>query len=98
MPIVARIDQYANLLTTTEFDEITTSTIRVDSSGIFYANEFSENLESTFVSTNTFAPYDLLTADFASVPYGVGTGTYMRHTNSGVCIVYNEIDEVTNLV
>jgi hypothetical protein len=98
MPVVARIDQYASLQAL-EFDEITSSTkIGPDASGTFFANEFSENLEATPLVTNVFASYDLVTGDFASAPFGAGLGTYVRQTPASVCVVYNEIDEVTNLV
>lgn len=97
MSVRARLDQYACLLAD-EFDEITQSTISINNTGIFYANEFSENLETTLVSANTFSPFNIITFSFAEEDFGVGQGVYMRQTSTGTCIIYNEIDEVTTLV
>lgn len=97
MTVVARLDQYSNLLAG-EFDEITRSTPGITNSGVFYADEFSENLETTQLVANTFLVYDPLTTEFAMPTFGAGQGTYMRHTSTGTCITYGEIDEITSMV
>ena len=95
MPTVGRLDQYASILVT-EFDETTSNNTGITSLGSYYASEFSENVGVTTATSNVFSPYNLLTGDFAEVPYGVGKGTYMRENSDKSIIVYTEIDEVTS--
>jgi hypothetical protein len=53
---------------------------------------------STFaLSANVFAPYDPVYDEFAGVLYGPGQGTFMRQNTDKSVIVYNEIDEITDL-
>ena len=49
------------------------------------------------LSANVFAPYDPVSGEFASVSYGPGQGSFMRRDYLGDLIVYNEIDEITDL-
>jgi hypothetical protein len=49
------------------------------------------------LTANVYAPYDILNSEFAMPQYGAGNGTYMRHDYGQNVIVYNDIDEVTDL-
>ncbi len=49
------------------------------------------------LTTNTYSAYDPVSAEIAMPLYGPGKGTYMRHSVDNKCIVYNEIDEITDL-
>ena len=46
---------------------------------------------------NVFPPYDLLSDEFGGTLFGAGQGRYMRQNANKSVIVYNEIDEVTDL-
>ena len=67
MTIVARINQYASLNTSNEFNEIETSNVGVDTTGIFNSYEFNENIAAItndvgFISTLSGASTDLANA------------------------------------
>lgn len=49
------------------------------------------------LSANVFAPYDLVYDEFSGTSFGAGQGRYMRQNTDKSVIVYNEIDEVTDL-
>lgn len=51
MPNVARLDQYASILTT-EFDETTSNNVGITGLGTYYASEFNENIQDSTVVTN----------------------------------------------
>jgi hypothetical protein len=97
MGVVGRLDQYASMLAT-EFDETTANNPSITGLGTYYASEFSENVGiATTMTANVFAPYDLVSGEFAGVLYGPGQGTFMRQNTDKSVIVYNEIDEITTI-
>jgi hypothetical protein len=49
------------------------------------------------MSANVFAPYDPVYDEFSGTSFGAGQGRYMRQNTDKSVIVYNEIDEVTDL-
>lgn len=95
MSVVARLNQYASLQSHT-FDEVTFTTNKVNTSGIF-SNEFEED-RTAQLQANIYSPYDLITGEIAMASYGSGQGTYMKQTSTNKCIVYNEIDEITPII
>jgi len=97
MPVVARLNQYGSLLAT-EFDETTANALGVNTSGVFYAGDFDENIAiATKLSANVFPPYDIVFDEFAGVSYGPGQGTFMRQYTDKSMAIYNELDEVTSI-
>ena len=94
MGVVGRLDQYASMLAY-EFDETTANGPSITGLGTYYASEFSENVGiATTITANVFAPYDLVSGEFAGVLYGPGQGRYMRQNTDKSVIVYNEINEI----
>ena len=49
------------------------------------------------LSANVFAPYDPVYDEFSGTSFGAGQGRYMRQNTDKSVIVYNEIDEITDL-
>ncbi len=97
MGVVGRLDQYASMLAT-EFDETTANNPSITGLGTYYASEFSENVGiATTMTANVFPPYDIVYDDFGGTLFGAGQGRYMRQNTDKSVIVYNEIDEVTDL-
>ena len=97
MPVVGRLDQYASMLAY-EFDETTANGPSITGLGTYYASEFSENVGiATTMTANIFPPYDLVYDEFGGTLFGAGQGRYMRQNTDKSVIVYNEIDEVTDL-
>jgi hypothetical protein len=96
MGVVGRLDQYASMLAY-EFDETTANNPSITSLGTYYASEFSENVGITTLTANVFPPYDSVYDEFGGNLFGSGQGRYMRHNTDKSVIVYNEIDEVTDL-
>lgn len=100
MPVVARLNQYAQLQTGFEFDETTANNIGVGTTGLFTASEFIENVglgETDSLYASIFPPYDYISGEFGENLYGPGQGVYMRHTTDKSLIIYDEIDEVTGI-
>ena len=62
-----------------------------------FAPRFGLSLTVPFLSANVLSPYDLLYDDFGGTLFGAGQGRYMRQNTDKSAIVYNEIDEVTDL-
>ena len=97
MGVVGRLDQYASMLAG-EFDETTANGPSITGLGTYYASEFSENVGiATTMTANIFAPYDLVYDEIGGTLFGAGQGRYMRQNTDKSVIVYNEIDEVTDL-
>jgi hypothetical protein len=97
MGVVGRLDQYASMLAS-EFDETTANGPSITGFGTYYASEFSENVGiATTITANVFAPYDPVYDEFGGTLFGAGQGRYMRQNTDKSVIVYNEIDEVTDL-
>jgi len=97
MPVVGRLDQYASMLAY-EFDETTANGPSITGLGTYYASEFSENVGiATTMTANVFPPYDLVYDEFGGTLFGAGQGRYMRQNTDKSVIVYNEIDEITDL-
>jgi hypothetical protein len=97
MGVVGRLDQYASMLAT-EFDETTANGPSITGLGTYYASEFSENVGiATTITANVFPPYDPVYDEFGGTLFGAGQGRYMRQNTDKSVIVYNEIDEVTDL-
>ena len=97
MGVVGRLDQYASMLAW-EFDETTANGPSITGLGTYYASEFSENVGiATTMTANVFAPYDPVYDEFSGTLFGAGQGRYMRQNTDKSVIVYNEIDEVTDL-
>jgi len=97
MPVVARLDLYASMLAG-EFDETTANNPSITGLGTYYASEFNENVGiTTTLTANVFAPYDLVYDEFGGTLFGAGQGRYMRQNTDKSVIVYNDIDEVTDL-
>ena len=97
MGVVGRLDQYASMLAY-EFDETTANNPSITGLGTYYASEFSENVGiTTTLDANVFPPYDLLYDEFGGTLFGPGQGRYMRQNTDKSVIVYNEIDEITDL-
>lgn len=94
MPVIARLNQYASLQAS-EFDEVTTTTVRVSGVGTFFASEFNENVGVTTLTAGTFPAYNVVEAEFGFPLYGPGQGTHMRRESNNSMTVYNEIDEIT---
>jgi hypothetical protein len=94
MPVLARLNQYASIQAN-EFDEVTTSTVRISGVGTFYSVEFNENVGVTTLTAGKFPAYNLIDAEFALPLYGPGQGTHMRRESNNTVTIYNEIDEVT---
>jgi hypothetical protein len=94
MPILARLNQYA-AIQANEFDEVTTTSVRISGVGTFYSVEFSENVGVTTLTAGIFSAYDLVDAEFALPLYGPGQGTHMRRESNNSITIYDEIDEVT---
>lgn len=97
MPVVARLDQYASILSN-EFDEISGGNVRINGIGTYFSSEFSENVGvANTLTANIFPPYNIVYDEFAGVLYGSGQGRYMRQNTDNSVIVYNEIDEITTI-
>jgi hypothetical protein len=97
MGVVGRLDQYASMLAW-EFDETTANGPSITGFGTYYASEFSENVGiATTITANVFAPYDPVYDEFGGTLFGAGQGRYKRQNTDKSVIVYNEIDEVTDL-
>jgi hypothetical protein len=97
MGVVGRLDQYASMLCN-EFDETTANNPSITGLGTYYASEFSENVGiTTTLDANVFAPYDPVYDEFGGTLFGAGQGRYMRQNTDKSVIIYNEIDEVTDL-
>ena len=97
MGVVARLDQYASILVA-EFDETNVNNLGITGLGTCYSSEFSENIGIVTTNTaNVFTAYDQISGEFADTLYGPGNGTYMRQNTDKSVIVYNEIDEITDL-
>ncbi len=96
MPILARLNQYASLQAS-EFDEVTTTTVRLSGVGTFSAVEFNENIGVTTLRAGVFPAYNLLDDEFGFPLYGPGKGTHMRRESDNTVTIYNEIDEVTQI-
>jgi hypothetical protein len=97
MGVVGRLDQYASMLAS-EFDETTANGPSITGLGTYYASEFSENVGiATTMFANVFAPYDPVYDEVGGTLFGAGQGRYMRQNTDKSVIVYNEIDEVTDL-
>jgi len=96
MPILARLNQYASIQAA-EFDEVTTTTVRISGVGTFSAVEFNENIGVTTLTAGVFPAYNLIDAEFGFPLYGPGKGTHMRRESNNTITIYNEIDEVTQI-
>ena len=100
MGVVGRLDQYASIVTGLFDDQQATEFIlnpNITGLGTFFAAEFSENVGVTTLTANVFAPYDITSGEIVGVLYGAGQGRYMRQNTDKSVIVYNEIDEITDL-
>ena len=86
--------------TTTAISRVLPSTTNTNITGLgtYYSSGFDENVGfTTFLPANIFAPYDLVYDEFGGTLFGAGQGRYMRQNTDKSVIVYNEIDEVTDL-
>jgi len=97
MPVVGRLDQYASMLAW-EFDETTANNPSITGLGTYYSSGFDENVGfATTLTANIFPPYDPVYDEFGGTLFGAGQGRYMRQNTDKSVIVYNEIDEITDL-
>ena len=94
MAIVGRINQYASLNASNEFNEIGASKVGVGTTGMFSSYEFNENVGINTLSLNTYPAYDPVQDEFAGTLYGPGKGTYVRQKSDQSMVVYNEINEL----
>jgi hypothetical protein len=86
--------------TTTAISRVLPATTNTNITGLgtYYSSGFDENVGfTTFLSANVFPPYDLVYDEFSGTSFGAGQGRYMRQNTDKSVIVYNEIDEVTDL-
>ena len=86
--------------TTTAVNRVLASTTNTNITGLgtYYSSGFDENVGfTTFLSANVFAPYDPVYDEFSGTSFGAGQGRYMRQNTDKSVIVYNEIDEITDL-
>ena len=75
-----------------------TTNTNITGLGTYYSSGFYENVGvTTFLNANVFAPYDPVYDEFSGTSFGVGQGRYMRQNTDKSVIVYNEIDEITDL-
>lgn len=93
MAIVGRVNQYASLNASGQFNEISISKVGVGTTGTFNSYEFNENIGINTLTLNTYPAYDPVYDEFAGVLYGPGKGTYVRQKSDQSLIVYNEINE-----
>ena len=86
--------------TTTAINRVLASTTNTNITGLgtYYSSGFYENVGvTTFLNANVFAPYDPVYDEFSGTSFGAGQGRYMRQNTDKSVVVYNEIDEVTDL-
>jgi hypothetical protein len=86
--------------TTTAINRVLPATTNTNITGLgtYYSSGFDENVGfTTFLSANVFPPYDLAYDEFSGTSFGAGQGRYMRQNTDKSVIVYNEIDEITDL-
>jgi len=86
--------------TTTAINRVLASTTNTNITGLgtYYSSGFDENVGfTTFLPANVFAPYDPVYDEFSGTTFGAGQGRYMRQNTDKSVIVYNEIDEITDL-
>ena len=75
-----------------------TTNTNITGLGTYYSSGFDENVGfTTFLPANVFAPYDPVYDEFSGTSFGAGQGRYMRQNTDKSVIVYNEIDEITDL-
>jgi hypothetical protein len=75
-----------------------TTNTNITGLGTYYSSGFYENVGvATFLPANIFAPYNPVYDEFGGTLFGAGQGRYMRQYIDKSVIVYNEIDEITDL-
>lgn len=94
MTIVGRVNQYASLNASDQFNEIGVSQVGVGTTGTFNSYEFTENVGINTLTLNTYQAYDPVYDEFGGTLYGPGKGTYIRQKSDQSLIVYNEINEL----
>jgi len=94
MAIVGRVNQYASLNVSDQFNEIGSSKVGIGTTGTFNSYEFTENVGINTLTLNTYQAYDPVYDEFGGTLYGPGKGTYIRQKSDQSLIVYNEINEL----
>jgi hypothetical protein len=94
MAIIGRINQYASLNASGQFNEINVSNVGFGTTGAFNSYEFNENIGINTLTLNTYPAYDKVYDEFAGTLYGPGKGTYVTQKSDKSVVVYNEINEL----
>ena len=94
MAIVGRVNQYASLNASGQFNEIGVSKVGVGTTGTFNSYEFNENVGINTLTLNSYPAYDPVYDEFGGILYGPGKGTYVRQKSDQSLVVYNEINEL----